>query len=339
MTSKHTIALLLSGWIVVGTLCPPLAAQTEQTPAPVVSQSPEQVEQLVAPIALYPDELVAQILAAATYPPEVVEADRWLQEHSNIKGNELASAVDKQQWDPSIKALTQFPSVLANMDKNLSWTSSLGEAYVNEPQQVMDAVQTMRQRAQSAGTLKSTPQQVVKTEGQTIIIEPAESDVVYVPTYDPWLVYGAVLPVWPGWYPYPGLYLAGPGFGFGFGFNVGFFGGFGWRWNHWGFDWGHRAILFNHNTYISESRTFITHNTFINRNAVGNYNSTTNRGVFQNRNALTNHSTFVNHGASSAFGGFNHGGITTNHSSRGRASFGGGFHAGGGGGGFHGGRR
>ena len=100
MRSKYTIALLLSGWIVLGTLCPPLGAQTEQAPAPVVSQSPQQVQQLVAPIALYPDELVAQILAAATYPPEVVEADRWLQEHSTIKGKELASEVDKQRWDP-----------------------------------------------------------------------------------------------------------------------------------------------------------------------------------------------------------------------------------------------
>lgn len=345
MKSKYAIALLLSGWMVMGTLCPPLAAQAEEAPPPVVSQSPEQLQQLVAPIALYPDELVAQILAAATYPPEVVEADRWLQEHSNVKGKELASAVDKQQWDPSVKALTQFPSVLANMDKNLSWTSSLGEAYVSQPQQVMDAVQTMRQRAQSAGTLKSTPKQVVKTQGQTIIIEPAQPDVVYVPTYDPWLVYGAALPMWPGWYPYPGLYLAGPGFGFGFGFNIGLFGGFGWGWPHWGFDWGHRAILFNHNTYISHSRTFITHNTFINRNAVINRNTIVNRNrvvnhnSMNNRNALTNHNTFVNHGGSSAFGGFNHGAVTTDHSFRGRASFGGGFHGGGGGGGFHGGRR
>jgi len=162
MRFKHTIVLLLSGWMALGTLCPPLAAQSEQAAAPVVSQSPEQLQQLVAPIALYPDELVAQVLAAATYPTEVVEADRWLQEHPDLKGQELAQAIDQQPWDPSVKALTQFPSVVANMDKNLSWTSSLGEAYVNQPQQVMDAVQAMRRQAQQAGNLKSTPQQTVK---------------------------------------------------------------------------------------------------------------------------------------------------------------------------------
>src|ERR1700682_3977531 len=183
------------------------AQQTDQSAAqptaPVAQQSPEELQQLVAPIALYPDALVSQILAGATYPTEIVEADRWMQQHSNLKGNEVANAVDKQSWDPSVKALTQFPSVLANMDKNLSWTSALGEAYVNQPQDVMDAVQVMRQRAQQAGTLKGQPQDAVENEGQTIVIEPAEPEVVYVPTYNPWLVYGAALPVWPGWYPYP----------------------------------------------------------------------------------------------------------------------------------------
>jgi hypothetical protein len=334
MRFKDTIALLLSGWIVLETLCATLAAQSGPAPAPAVSQSPEQLQQLVAPIALYPDELVAQVLAAATYPTEVVEADRWLQEQSNLKGQELAKAVDQQPWDPSVKALTQFPSVLANMDKNLSWTSSLGEAYVNQPQQVMDAVQEMRRRAQQSGNLKNTPQQTVKAEGQTIVIEPAEPNVVYVPTYNPWLVYGAALPVWPGWYPYPGLYLAGPGFGFGMGFSIGFFGGFGWGWHHWGSDWGHRAIVFNHNTYISHSRTFINRNTVVNRNAVINHNRFANRNVSRNQNSFTNRNTFTRPGRSSAFGGFNHGGITMNHSFRGQSSFGGGFH-----GGFHGGRR
>ena len=254
MRFKFKIALLLSGWTALGTLCLPLVAQSEPAASPVVTQSPEQLQQLVAPIALYPDELVAQVLGAATYPTEIVEADGWLQGHSNLKGQELAQAVDQQAWDPSVKALAQFPSVLANLDKNLSWTSSLGEAYVNQPQQVMDAVQEMRRQAQHAGNLKDTPQQKVKTEGQTIVIEPAEPDVVYIPQYDPWLVYGAAVPVWPGWYTYPGLYLSGPGFGFSFGFPIGFYGGFGWGWNRWGFDWGHRTRVFNHNTYISRQQ-------------------------------------------------------------------------------------
>jgi len=144
---------------------PPPPAQEQEAPAPpvkgepVVRKAPEEVQQLVAPIALYPDELVAQILAASTYPTEVVQADRWLQQHPGLKGAPLAEAVDSQPWDDSVKAVAQFPSVLGNMDTNLSWTSALGDAYVNQPQDVMAAVQVMRRRAQDAGNLKTTAQQ------------------------------------------------------------------------------------------------------------------------------------------------------------------------------------
>src|SRR5436853_2742926 len=162
------------------------ASQSGQQPqGPAAGQTPQELQQLVAPIALYPDALVAQILAASTYPTEIVEADRWMQSHSNLKGEELAKEVDKQDWDPSIKALTQFPSVLENMDKNLSWTSSLGEAYATDAQDVSDAVQEMRQDAEKAGHLNSTEQERVTTQGNTIIIEPTSPDVVYVPAYDP----------------------------------------------------------------------------------------------------------------------------------------------------------
>src|SRR6202158_3159602 len=239
------------------------AQQTDQSAAqptaPVAQQSPEELQQLVAPIALYPDALVSQILAGATYPTEIVEADRWMQQHSNLKGNEVANAVDKQSWDPSVKALIQFPSVLATMDKNLSWTSALGEAYVNQPQNVLDAVQVMRQRAQQAGNLKSTPQEAVTTEGQTIVIQPAEPDVVYVPEYDPWDVYGEPLAFYPGWVGGPEAYV-GPGIAFGLGVGIGFFGGYCWGWHHWGADWHGREVEYNHNTYISHSPTFINHN-------------------------------------------------------------------------------
>ena len=343
MRFKDAAALLLSAWMVLGALSPTLAAQSEPAPAPIVSESPEQLQQLVAPVALYPDELVAEVLATATYPSQVVEADRWLQANAGLKGENLARAVDQQPWDPSVKALTQFPSVLANMDKNLSWTSSLGEAYVNQPQQIMDAVQAMRQRAQQSGNLKSTPQQKVKSEGQTIVIEPAQPDVVYVPEYDPWLAYGAVVPIWPGWYPYPGLFLAGPGFGFGLGFDIGFFGGFGWGWNHWGFDWHHHDMMFDHHSYVSHSNTFVNRNHFADRsgfarNALASHNSFASHGAFRGGNAFTSHNNFGHSGGGSAFGGFNHGGVTMSHSFRGQSSFGGGFHGGGfGGGGFHGG--
>jgi len=175
---KQSLALLLivSPAIVTTPLGYAYQIDTSSAQAPIqdAHQTPGQLQQLVAPIALYPDALVAQILAASTYPTEVVEADRWIQQHPELKGKELGKEVDKQPWDPSVKALAQFPSVLGNMDKNLSWTSSLGDAYVNQQNDVMDSVQVMRERAQKAGNLKSTSQQTVAAKGQTIVIEPAD---------------------------------------------------------------------------------------------------------------------------------------------------------------------
>ena len=274
-----------------------------------------------------------------------------MQQHTDLKGQQLGQEVDQQPWDPSVKALTEFPSVLANMDKNLSWTSSLGDAYVNQQQDVMNAVQVMRDRAEKSGNLKTTSQEKVTNQGQTIVIEPANPQVVYVPEYDPWLVYGAPLVAWPGWYPYPGLYLTGPGIAFGFGFEPLFFGGFGWGWHNWGFDWHHHNIIYNHNTYISRSRIFVNRNTF-NRgrggfNHAGGFRGSSgfySRGEGGSRGfggASAPHGSFAPHAQpgthSGAFSGFNHGGTARGFSSRGGSSFGGGFHGGGGHGG--GGRR
>jgi hypothetical protein len=332
---KQVLNVTLCGLIVLLTAqassYDPAAQSNEPSPNAPAQQSSQELQQLVAPIALYPDALVSQILAGANYPTEIVEADRWMQEHSNLKGQELANEVDKQPWDPSVKALTQFPSVLANMDKNLSWTSSLGDAYVNQPEDVMNSVQVMRTRAQSAGNLKSNKQVKVESQGQTIVIEPADPEVVYVPAYDPWFVFGAPVVAWPGWYAYPGLYVAGPGISFGFGFNVGFFGGFGWGWHNWGCDWAHRTVIYNHNTYISHGPTFI------NRNNSFRGRTDFNRGGFRDGGSPVSHgfgSPHANPGLhSGAFGGFDHGGVVHNYSSRGRSSFGGGSHSGG----FHGG--
>src|SRR2546421_745515 len=270
---KQSLSLFLSCCLVLATAPAGFADQadqsTSQPPVQAAQQTPAQLQQLVAPIALYPDALVAQVLAASTYPDQIVEADRWMQQHTNLKGEQLGQEVDKQPWDPSVKALTEFTSVLANMDKNLSWTSSLGDAYVNQQQEVMNAVQAMRQRAKAAGNLNSTSQEEVSQQGQTIVIEPAELQVVYVPEYDPWLVYGEPIGVWPGWYWYPGLYLTGPGLAFGLGFGIGFFGGFGWGWHHWGSDWNHHGILFDHHGYISHSRVFVNRNNFNRARASG----------------------------------------------------------------------
>jgi hypothetical protein len=270
--AKQMLGSILSLALVFATCPEPLPAnQDAQSSGPPPAQAqgpartpltPEQLQQLVAPIALYPDSLVAQILAASTYPEQVVEADRWVQANPNLKGDDFAKAVDQQNWDPSVKALTAFPSVLANMDKNISWTSSLGDAYYNQEQDVMDAIQVMRQKAEEAGNLKTTPQQVVTTQGSTIIIQPANPTVVYVPAYNPWVIYGGPIVPWPRWYAYPGIWFGGPFISWGFGFGIGFFGGFAWGWPRWGFDWGRHVVVYNHNTYISRSTTFYNRNNF-----------------------------------------------------------------------------
>ena len=263
LVSLSSLALLFATWprnvsAYQDAQNPDQAAHEQQ----YAQQTPEQLQQLVAPIALYPDSLVAQILGASTFPDEVVEADRWVQSHPDLQGDALGQAVDQQPWDPSVKALTAFPSVLGNMDKNLSWTSSLGDAYYNQEQDVMDAVQVMRQRAQEAGNLKSTPQQTVTTQDSTIIIEPASPEVVYVPAYDPWVAYGGPIVAWPGWYPYPGIWYGGPYPSFGVGFGIGFYGGYGWGWHHWGSDWHNRVIIHDHDRYYSRSPTFYNRNNY-----------------------------------------------------------------------------
>jgi uncharacterized membrane protein YgcG len=317
-------------------------AQGDQAPS-YTQQTPEQLQQLVAPIALYPDALVAQILAASTFSDQVVEADRWLQAHPDLTGDTLAQAVDQQPWDPSVKALTAFPSVLGNMDKNLSWTSSLGDAYYNQQQDVLDAIQAMRQRAEQAGNLKTTPQQDVSTQDSTITIQPSDPDVVYVPAYDPWLVYGDPVGSWPGWYPYPGIWYGGPSPAFGPGFGIGFYGGYGWGSPRWGFDWHDRYTTYNHDRYYSRSNTFYNRNNFYRGGDArgGGYNRAGASPQPFNRNTQAARGYAEPRGESGtrsgAFSAYDRGGETRAYSSRGSSSFGGGggFHGGGGGGGHH----
>jgi hypothetical protein len=361
---QRSLGCLLSVVLVFATLPQNLWAQDQGAPAPApvqgaadqsapapapappyTQQTAEQLQQLVAPIALYPDSLVAQILAASTFPEQVVEADRWVQAHPDLKGSDLGNAVDQQPWDPSVKALAAFPSVLGNMDKNLSWTSSLGDAYYNQQQEVMDAVQVMRRKAQDAGNLKSTPQQTVKEQDSAIDIEPADPDVVYVPAYDPWLVYGYPVAAWPGWYPYPGIWFGGPYLSFGLGFGIGWWGGFGWGWGHWGFDWHNHYAVFNHGRYYSGSRTFYNRGAYARGGFArgGAYNRGGGARPFEgNRQAARGYAAPRGQSGvrSGAFSGYDHGGQTHSFSSRGSASFGGGgFHGGGGSHGGGGGRR
>jgi hypothetical protein len=338
---QQSVAVFLSWCLVIVSARDGFSYQSDPSigqPVPQAAvQSTAQLDQLAAPIALYPDALIAQILSAATYPEQIVEAGRWMDQHKNLTGDSLAKEVDKQSWDPSVKALTQFPAVLANMNQNLAWTSELGDANVNQQKELNQAIQDMRKKAQQAGNLNTTAQEKVSTKGQTIVIEPAEPDFVYVPQYDPWLVYGYPLAAFPGWYPYPGLFWDGPGIGFGLGFGVGLFAGFGWGWHHWGYDWHHGGrSVYNHNTYISHSRTIVNRNSFSSTRNNFNHGSESRGGSFGGhesfRGTATQHMPEGTH--SGAFSGFDHGGVARSNSFRGQSSFGG-FH--GGGGGFHGG--
>jgi hypothetical protein len=210
------------------------------SPAPLQTAqqqvSPQQLNDLVAPIALYPDPLLGQVLAASTYPLEIVEAEQWLQRNSGLTGTALMDAAKQQNWDPSVQALVAFPEVLARMNQDVRWTTDLGNAFLAQQADVMYAVQRMRASAQAKGRLSSSPQETVTTQtdnGQSAIqIEPANPQVIYVPSYDPMYVWGP--PAYGGYYP--ALYYPPFGFGYWPGINVGlFFGGWG-GWGGWG--WG-----------------------------------------------------------------------------------------------------
>jgi len=248
--------------LVVGLGAPSFAQQSNAPASSGDAQpifKPEELDSLVAPVALYPDDLLAMVLMASTYPIEVVEAERWVKDPNNakLKGDQLAKALEAQDWDPSVKSLVPFPDVLNQMSQQLAWTQKLGDAFLAQQEDVMASVQRLRQKSQDAGALKTTEQQKVTTESttasdgttqQTIIIEPANPQVVYVPSYNPTVVYG-------GWgYPaYPPAYFPPPpGYAFGSGMLLGFgvgiaVGGALWGWGDC--DWGGGDINVNANKY------------------------------------------------------------------------------------------
>ena len=227
---------------------------------PVQALSADQLEQMLAPIALYPDALLAQILAASTYPAQVATANQWLQQAKaqgyNSPDQIAAGANAQTTWDPSVKALTAFPDVLDMLDRNLQWTTELGNAYYNQPQDVMQTVQVLRDRADQSGALQSTPQEQVSDDQGYIDIAPTNPDVVYVPTYDPWEVYGGPIIPYPG-FAYAGLlgnfYYGGLPIWYGLGFEIGAFERVGFGWNQWGCDWGGRGVLYGRNAYYTHS--------------------------------------------------------------------------------------
>ena len=234
-------------WLVLGLALGALthAAAQDQAPMPVPAPPAQpalaeplpqdQLDALLAPIALYPDQLLAQVLMAATYPLEVVQAARWVQENPNVKGDALDQALRDKNWDPSVLSLTAFPQVLAMMNDKLDWTQQLGDAFLANQAQVMDTVQKLRVKAQQAGNLVTTPQQTVVNQGSEIYIQPAQPEVVYVPVYDPYVIYGPWwVPAYRPWYWYPppmyGYPPPPPAF------TIGIFWGIGWgiTASHWG---------------------------------------------------------------------------------------------------------
>jgi len=224
---------------------PPPDGNYPQQQQPPQLLSPEQLDDLVAPVALYPDPLLSQVLAASTYPLEVVEADRWLQQNPNLRGAQLIEAAKQQPWDASVQALVAFPDAMALLNRDIRWTTDLGNAFLAQQADVMNAVQRMRARAQSNGRLQNTPQQVVTNDGQSDIqIQPADPQVVYVPVYNPSYIWGP-----PAYDPWPSLWYPGIGFGFGFGpacflgsLFAGFLGFGGWG---WGLNWLAHGLFLN----------------------------------------------------------------------------------------------
>lgn len=225
--------------------------------APAQPLSAQELEQLVAPIALYPDTLVAQILAASTYPAQVVDADRWRRAQGYATTDQIAAGANAMSWDPSVKSLTAFPQVLAQMDQNLRWTSNLGDAYFNQPQDVLEAVQVMRRRAQQAGNLNSTPQEAVTYNQGNIVVAPANPQVVYVPVYNPWSVYGQPVAPYPGFSVLGaiGSFFESSAVRFGLGIALNAFARTPWGWLGWGLSWLTQSVLFQGSNYFSHSAT------------------------------------------------------------------------------------
>jgi hypothetical protein len=266
------LALLMIGHPMLMAQTQPAATAPPAQPSAVFK--PEELEQIVAPIALYPDALLAQVFMASTYPLEIVQAARWSREHPEIKGDAVAKEMEAQSWDPAVKSLVAFPDVLVMMNEKLDWTQKLGDAFLAQQKEVMDAVQRLRSKAKESGNLKSSKEQTVKTEPapagapapQIIVIESSSPEVVYVPTYNPTVVYGAwPYPAYPPYYYYPPAYVPGAAF---FTFSAGVIVG-GAIWGNC--NWGGSDIDIDVNRYNNFNRNEINHNNINNRS--GNKNT------------------------------------------------------------------
>jgi hypothetical protein len=271
------------------------AAPAEEAAPPLTA---DQLDSLVAPIALYPDPLLSQALVASTYPLELIQAQQWLAKNPDLKGDALTAAAEKQDWDPSIQATVALPDLLKRLTEDITWTTNLGNAFLDQQDDVMDAVQRLRGKAKDAGKLDTSEQQKVETkvvESKTIIeIQPASTQVVYVPTYSPASVWG------PPVYPYPPVYYppyspgaAWVGFGVGIAVGIGMSGGWGW-----GCGWGHGG----NNITINNNNNYVRHNNV----KTGNINSGNNN--WQHNANHRGGAPYSNRGTATKYGGNTRGG-------------------------------
>jgi hypothetical protein len=240
-------------YVVIGLtlICLALPAQIFAQGAPAKTFKQEELDQLLAPIALHPDNVLTQLLIASTYPLEVVQAERWVKQNKSLKGDAMKVALEKQPWDASVKALAPFPDVLTMMSEKLEWTQKLGDAFLGQQKEVMDTVQALRRKALETGNLKNSKEQELKKEGDIIIIQPANPQVVYVPTYNPTVVYGTWW--YPAYPPYP-VYVYPPGAAL-FTFSMGVAIGASWHGGGYHNDWHGGTINIDNSVNINRPAT------------------------------------------------------------------------------------
>lgn len=310
---RNVIALMCAVVLTPGDLSlltPPPAMAQDQGEAKIPA---DQLDSLVAPIALYPDQLLSQVLVASTYPLEIVQLQQWLTTNKNLKDKALADAAKKQDWDASIQALAPLPDVAKYLAENIKWTTDLGNAFLAQQSDVMDAVQRMRKKAKDSGNLKSSEQQKVETKvvesKQVIVVQQASPEVVYVPSYNPTVVYGApAYPYPPISYPPPGYYAAGMAISFGIGVAMGAAWGGGWGWNA---GWGG-----NNNVYINNSNNFVNNS---NRNVNRNTNLSNRSGnTWQHNPQHRGGAPYGNRSTADRFGGTTRGDSLSNRQANAR---------------------
>jgi len=316
-TIRNIIAFICATLLIPGdlSLLTPISAVAQDQDATKIPA--DQLDSLVAPIALYPDPLLSQVLVASTYPLEIVQLQQWLEKNKNLKDKALADAVKKQDWDPSVQSLAALPDVAKTLNENIKWTTDLGNAFLAQQSDVMDAVQRMRKKAQDSGNLKSSEQQKVETKvvenKQVIVVQPSSPEVIYVPSYNPTVVYGApAYPYPPVSYPPPGYYAAGMAISFGVGMMMGAAWGGGWGYNC---GWGHG----NNNVYINNSNNFVNNsnrNTNVNRNA--NVSNRSGNNTWQHNPQHRGGAPYPNRSTANQFGGTTRGASLSDRQSNAR---------------------